>query len=66
MKIVIEISHPARVHLFRNLYFQLLKKGHKIIVVYKDKEQTSFLLKLYKIPAYKIGKNRIGSFKKLI
>ena len=66
MKIIIEIPHPARVHLFRNLYFQLLKKDHKVVVVYKDKEQTESLLKLYKIPAYKIGKNRIGFFKKLI
>ena len=66
MRVLIEIPHPARVHLFRNVYFSLIEKGHEVLVVYKEKEQTEKLLEIYKIPAKKIGKNRKGFFKKML
>tara|TARA_X000000950_G_scaffold136815_1_gene170081 strand:- start:9849 stop:10871 length:1023 start_codon:yes stop_codon:yes gene_type:complete len=66
MKIIIEIPHPARVHLFRNLYFKLIKENNEVIVLYKDKEQTRSLLNIYKIPGIKIGSNKKGFLSKLI
>ena len=66
MKIIIEIPHPARVHLFRNLYFKLIKENNEVIVLYKDKEQTRSLLNIYKIPGIKIGSNTKGFLSKLI
>ncbi len=66
MKIIIEIPHPARVHLFRNLYFKLIKENNEVIVLYKDKEQTRSLLNIYKIPGNKIGSNKKGFLSKLI
>ena len=32
-KVVIEVPHPARVHLFRNLYHKLLENGDDVIVL---------------------------------
>ena len=66
MKIIIEIPHPARVHLFRNLYFKLIKENNEVIILYKDKEQTRSLLNIYKIPGIKIGSNKKGFLSKLI
>lgn len=66
MKVLIEIPHPARVHLFRNVYFTLLERGHQVKVVYKEKEQTEKLLQIYNIPGKKIGKNRKGFVRKLL
>ena len=66
MRIIIEIPHPARVHLFRHVYFSLIERGHEALVVYKEKEQTKKLLEIYKIPAKKIGKNRKGFFNKML
>jgi len=28
--ILIDINHPAHVHFFKNLYFELIKRGHKV------------------------------------
>ena len=36
MRILIDIGHPAHVHLFRNLYKELISKGHFVIVTVKS------------------------------
>lgn len=64
LKILLEISHPARVHLFRNFYKEATKLGHDIKVVVIHKESTIELLKIYDIPYEIIGINRQGTFRK--
>lgn len=49
MRVLIDISHPAHVHFFRNIIFQLLNEGHVVKVVSRDKDITLELLDLYKI-----------------
>lgn len=66
MKILIEIPHPARVHVFRYLYFELIDRGHEVLVVYKEKEHVKNLLNVYNIPAKNIGKNRKGIYNKIL
>lgn len=53
MNILIDIGHPAHVHLYRNLYFDLKKKGHFVTVTTKDLESATQLLDLYNIPYVK-------------
>lgn len=56
MKVLIDIGHPAHVHLFRNLYFELLEKNHKVILTVKDNLiSAKELLDIYKIPFLSIG-----------
>ena len=38
MKILIDIGHPAHVHLFKNLIGNLRKDGHEVIITARDKE----------------------------
>lgn len=66
IKILIEISHPARVHLFKYFYWELVKRGHEVLVVVIDKEKSVELLEIYKIPFKIIGINKLGYFKKSI
>ena len=56
MNILIDINHPAHVHLLRNAYFELQAKGHQIIVTIKDVEVIKNLLELYGIPYINIGR----------
>ena len=49
MKILIDIGHPAHVHLFRNMIKQLHIDGHKLQITARDKEVTFKLLNYYKI-----------------
>jgi len=58
MNIIIDINHPAHVHLLRNLYHELLNNGHKVWVTVKDIPIAKDLLDLYKIKYIEIGKKR--------
>jgi len=53
MRILINIGHPAHVHLFRNVINNLEKKGHKIDIVTRDKDVTLKLLDSFKFD-YKV------------
>jgi hypothetical protein len=56
MKVLIDIGHPADVHLFKNLAWILEKKGHKILFTTKDKECCVYLLGKYGFDYIILGK----------
>ena len=58
MKILIDITHPAHVHLFRNLAFELKRRGHEVFWTARDKDVTRSLLKYYKVRFRIISKAR--------
>lgn len=64
MKILIDINHPAHVHLIRNTYEMLVEHGHQVIVVVKDIPVAMKLLDLYGIPYINIGKKNDSLGKK--
>lgn len=56
MNILIDIAHPAHVHLLRNFYKEMTDKGHRVIVTVKDIPSAMQLLDLYDIPYIFLGK----------
>ena len=58
MNILLDISHPAHVHLLRNVYTQLVNDGHKVYVIAKPTKAITDLLDLYHIPFVPLGGNR--------
>jgi predicted glycosyltransferase len=56
MNFLIDIGHPAHVHLFRNLYRELKDRGHEVLVTVKDIPIAWKLLDLYGIPFQALGK----------
>jgi uncharacterized protein len=65
MRCVLEINHPAQVHLLRNLYLLLTNKNHFVKVFIKNDPAISSLMNLYKIPYCFIGKKGKGILGKL-
>lgn len=65
MRCVVEINHPAQVHLLRNLYFSLIKNNHFVKVFTKNDSTISSLLSLYNIPHSFIGRKGSGTVGKL-
>jgi predicted glycosyltransferase len=55
LKIFLDLNHPAHVHLFKNLIWELKNKNHEILVTARDKDLTLKLLDAYKIGYVKIG-----------
>lgn len=44
MKILIDMGHPAHVHLFKNFINEMEGRGHEIKITARDKEVTKYLL----------------------
>jgi len=55
MNILMDIAHPAHVHLVRNTYFELIKRGHHVFVTVKDIPSAISLLQKYNIPFIYLG-----------
>lgn len=60
MNFLIDIGHPAHVHLYRNLYHELKARGHDILVTVKKIPIALSLLDIYGIPHVVIGKKSDG------
>ena len=48
MKILIDIGHPAHIHLFKNFAWQMQNMDHNIMFTVREKEVTVQLLEGYK------------------
>ena len=66
MKIIIDINHPAHVHFFKNLYYELIKKGHNVIFTVTTKDINMHLIHEYKIPYHNLGSYGNSFSKKLL
>jgi predicted glycosyltransferase len=60
VRILVDISHPAHVHFFRNAISRWLEHGHLVRVVARDKDITLDLLNRFHIPHKVLSKARTG------
>jgi predicted glycosyltransferase len=58
MRILIDIGHPGHVHLFRIIYADLIKRGHKVKLITQDIKIVKDLLQFYEIPFKVIGNKK--------
>jgi uncharacterized protein len=56
MNILIDIGHPAHVHLFKHFVWGMQKKGHKVLFTTRDKEMAVYLLQCYQFAYVSFGK----------
>ncbi len=56
MKILIDIGHPAHVHLFKNFALEMQKNGHELLFTCRDKEFEIELLKVNNFRYVSFGK----------
>jgi predicted glycosyltransferase len=61
MRILIDVNHPAHVHLFRNAAEEWQSKGYPILWVARDKDIVVDLLKLYGIQHLTISTHQRGA-----
>jgi hypothetical protein len=66
MKLLIDIGHPAHVHLFKHVAWGLQNKGHEILFTCREKEVVKNLLDYYNLPYISIGRHRTGAALKII
>lgn len=61
MRILIEVTHPAHVHFYRNPINILKERGHKILITSRNKDCTLELLDRYGISHHCISEQNSGS-----
>lgn len=66
MRILIDIGHPAHVHLFRNFYNEMKRRGHEMTVTVKEIASAKQLLDLYDIPYITLGLKSDSLYKKAV
>jgi len=54
---MIDMGHPAHVHLFKNFIWEMQRRGHQIKVTARDKDVTRQLLDAYAIPYIPVGRS---------
>lgn len=57
MNILIDIGHPAHIHLFRNFAGQMLQKGDKVLFTCRDREHVHYLLSYYGFEYVSFGRH---------
>lgn len=67
MNVLIQMSHPAHFHLYKNVARNLLNDGHQVFILIKTKDILEDLLKASGLPYYNIleeahRKNKLGIF----
>ncbi|MBQ4358159.1 MAG: DUF354 domain-containing protein [Paludibacteraceae bacterium] len=56
MNILIQLSHPAHFHLYKNVAHNLIRDGHKVFILIKTKDILEDLLKQSDLPYHNILK----------
>jgi len=65
-RIIFDVGHPAQVHNFKFVYWDLNNKGWDGLFTAKDKEVTITLLENYNLPYVILGKSGSNLFNKVI
>jgi len=58
MRILVDIGHPAHVHMFKNMIWTLENDGHEVKITTRDKDVTLNLLDAYRFNYEFLGKHR--------
>lgn len=66
MRILIDIGHPAHVHLFKNMVLDMQKRGHVFIFTVREGENEKYLLEALGFNYLSIGKKQKGLINKII
>ncbi len=65
MNVLIDIGHPAHVHLFKNFAAEMITKGHSVLFTCREKEFEIALLKKYGFAYRSLGKKYAASIGKI-
>jgi len=60
MNVLFDLTHPAFVHLFKNVIRLLQDRGHAVLAAAREKEMTVDLLEALKIPYQCLSRKRSG------
>lgn len=66
MNILIDIGHPAHVHMFHYFAIEMQKRGHQVLFTCRDKEFEVALLQSFGLKFVNFGKKSTSTFGKIV
>ena len=66
MRIVVDIGHPAHVHLFKNFVWEMEKRGHEILITTSKKDVSIQLLDAYGFDYIPLGSYGFSLVRKIM
>jgi uncharacterized protein len=66
LKILIDIGHPAHVHLFKNFAWEMLKRGNDVLFSVREKGEVRALLDTYHFDYLIYGNTKKSILSKLL
>lgn len=66
MNIIVDIGHPGHVHYFKNVIRILINKGHKVLIIARDRDVIFDLLKKYNLDFISRGSGKNSKFGKIL
>lgn len=60
MRVLVDILHPAHVHVFKHFRSEMIERGHDVLVTSREKDVTTELLESYRIPHDLLSAQRRG------
>lgn len=66
MNVLIDIGHPAHVHMFRCFAHEMIKRGHNVLFTVRDKEFEIRLLEAEGLPYVNLGRKRAGKISRVL
>ena len=63
MNVLVDMAHPAHVHLFKHFINYLKKTGRTVVVTSREKDVTNDLLKHYGIDYVSLSKAQNGQWR---
>lgn len=66
MNILIDVNHPAHVHMFRCFAHEMMERGHKVLFTTRDKEFEKKILDAERLPYVNLGRKRDGKISRVL
>lgn len=66
MIILIDVNHPAHVHMFRCFAHEMIERGHKVLFTTRDKEFEKKILDAEELPYVNLGRKRDGKISRVL
>ena len=66
MNILIDIGHPAHVHMFRCFAHEMIERGHNVLFTIRDKEFEKKLLEVEGLQYVNLGRKKTGKISRFL
>ena len=66
VRVVVDINHPGHVHYFKNFIWEMMQRGHEVLITASHKDVATQLLQLYGLEYFDLGSYGSSLLQKMV